>query len=100
MEGIATEAVLPGTYCLESLGEEARPRLSLSLFVFTLRNYIVARNLAIQIPRALGPPVARGLIDLWGRNTYAVLQLSLSLFAISGVWYAAKNARCPSLYAK
>ena len=28
----------------------------------------MARNLAIQIPRALGPPVARGLIDIWGRT--------------------------------
>ena len=32
-----------------------------------LRNYVVMRNLAIQIPRALGPPVARALIDTCGR---------------------------------
>jgi len=74
MEGIATEAAVPGSYC-------------------SLENYIVARNLAIQIPRALGPPVARGLIDVCGRNTYAVLQLCLSSVAISGVWFAAKTAR-------
>lgn len=76
MEGIATEAALPGStsYC-------------------SLENYVVMRNLAIQIPRALGPPVARALIDSCGRNTYVVLQLCLSSVAISGVWFAAKTAR-------
>lgn len=81
MEGIATEAAVPGTAC-------------------SLENYIVARNLAIQIPRALGPPVARGLIDLCGRNTYAVLQLCLSSVAISGVWYAANTARSDAVVGK
>ncbi|CAJ1440558.1 unnamed protein product [Effrenium voratum] len=76
MEGIATEAAVPKT-------------------CYSLENYLVARNLAIQMPRALGPPLARWIIEQCGRNTYAILQLCLSSFAISSVWFAAKTARSP-----
>ncbi|CAJ1365972.1 unnamed protein product, partial [Effrenium voratum] len=50
MEGIATEAAVPKS-------------------CYSLENYLVARNLAIQMPRALGPPLARWIIEQCGRRT-------------------------------
>mmetsp|Transcript_42318 Transcript_42318/g.78823 ORF Transcript_42318/g.78823 Transcript_42318/m.78823 type:complete len:529 (+) Transcript_42318:97-1683(+) len=74
MEGIATQAAVPGsTFCLE--------------------NFIVVRNLAIQMPRAIGPLVARWMIEAFGRNVYAGFMLCLTTGAVWAVWFAAGSAR-------
>ncbi|CAE7522271.1 unnamed protein product [Symbiodinium sp. CCMP2456] len=77
MEGIATQAAVPDS-------------------TFSLENFIVVRNLAIQMPRALGPLMARWMIDAFGRNFYAGFMLVLMLVAVWAVCYAASRARKPS----
>lgn len=77
MEGIATQAAVPDS-------------------TFSLENFIVVRNLAIQMPRALGPLMARWMIDAFGRNFYAGFMLVLVLVAVWAVCYAASRARKPS----
>ncbi|CAE7041338.1 unnamed protein product [Symbiodinium natans] len=79
MEGIATQAAVPDS-------------------TFSLENFIVVRNLAIQMPRALGPLMARWMIDAFGRNFYAAFMLCLTMAAVWAVCYAASYARKPGQF--
>jgi len=73
MDGLATQAAVPNS-------------------PYSLQNYIMVKNISIVLPRAFAPPIVRWVIQAFGRNTYASMQILLTLSATAAVWFAAPYA--------
>jgi hypothetical protein len=64
IDGLATRAAIAGTW-------------------YSMENYLALKVSVASGARALGAPMARGLIDIGGRNTYAFVMVSMGLCGLT-----------------